>query len=93
MALEGGQESYRGLPETRRADPEIDDDFEIVEHEHAHAVVLAAGGDSSFVEEEESSRLSPGIAGISNMEPFLDQFSGMINHGNLKAILGDQEHM
>ena len=71
-----------------------DEDFEIVEHEHAHAVALCAGGDSSFMNEKyEECRMSPGTAEFSNLEPFLDQFSGMINHGNLKAILKDQERM
>ncbi len=75
----------------RLLDPDIDEDFEIVEHEQAHAVAMAAGGDPNLIYEEESVRMSP--VGENNVEPFLDQLSGMINHGNLKTILSDQDHM
>lgn len=77
------------------ADSEVEEDFEIVEHEQAHAVAMAVvGGEVSMVEEEEASRLShQRESSVSNLEPFLDQFAGMINHTNLQTILGDQDHM
>lgn len=69
------------------------EDFEILEHEQAHVVAMASAGCDSRTSkvEEESSRLNQ--SSVSNLDPFLDQFSGMINHTNLQAILGEQDHM
>ena len=76
------------------------EDFEIVEHDHghhveheqAHAVAISAIGCDAMMKEEPS-WLNQRKFSDSNLEPFFDHFAGMINHTNLQAILGEQDHM
>lgn len=72
----------------------LEQEYEIVEHEQAHAVAMSKASRGN--EEEEEERLGQGATlqhGGKLSEPFLDQFAGMINHSNLESILREQEHM
>ncbi len=74
----------------------IEEEFEIVEHEQAHAVAVTKGiGDRSLLEEEEEEGVWSYPAGPQGnlSEPFLDNFSSMINSKNLKSILKEQDSM
>lgn len=77
-------------------DSEIEAEYDIVEHEQAHAVAIARNSSrQSLMEEEEEHRLgqqSPESIG-SLSEPFLDSFAGMISQENLQSILKEQSHM
>lgn len=86
----------RGTSEEYSSDTEAE--YEIVEHEQAHAIVMAKS--SRFVsplEEEEEGRLNQSQAELRGegelCESFLDSFASMINRGNLQAILKEQQHM
>lgn len=74
---------------------EIEAEYEIVEHEQAHAVALAKTSRemSLLKEEEEESRWSQARPQSNLSEPFLDTFAGMINHTNLESILKEQARM
>lgn len=72
---------------------DIEDDFEIVEHEQAHAVAVATGRDMSGFEEEEGRSSRADLEGSNFCEPFLDHFAGMIDSTNSKSILREQDHM
>lgn len=73
------------------------DEYEIVEHEQAHAVAMAKTNTrerSLLVEEEEESRWGRTAGPQGNLaEPFLDSFSGMISRSNLQSILKEQNQM
>lgn len=75
---------------------EIEAEYEIVEHEQAHAIAMSkASREISMLEEqEEESRWGQSPQPQGNLsEPFLDSFAGMINRVNLESILKEQAHM
>ena len=89
-------EDVRCSPEREDLDSELEAEYEIVEHEQAHAVAMAKSSrERSLLEEEEGeSRWGQQTEPRGNLaEPFLDSFAGMINRGNLQAILKEQSHM
>ena len=71
----------------------IEEEYEIVEHEQAHAVVMAREnvGVSHYLHEEEGWGQTQPQERL--CEPFLNNFSGMIDHRNLRSILEEQNHM
>ena len=81
------------------ASEEVDsilEEYEIVEHEQAHAVAMAKTNTrerSLLVEEEEENRWGRTGPEGNLAEPFLDSFSGMISRSNLQSILKEQNHM
>ena len=78
---------------------ELEAEYEIVEHEQAHAIAATkANWEMSLLEEEaEESRWSHQAAKPQTQgnlsEPFLNTFAGMINRDNLDSILKEQSHM
>lgn len=73
---------------------EIEAEYDIVEHEQAHAAVMAkTNRGMSLLEEEGENRWNQTEPQQGLCEPFLDKFSGMINHKNLQSILQEQSHM
>ena len=79
-------------------DSEIEAEYDIVEHEQAHAVTIARNSSrQSLLEEEENEEYrlghqSPESTG-SLSEPFLDSFAGMMNQEDMRSILKEQGHM
>ncbi len=77
-------------------DDALEAEYEIVEHEQAHATAMARNSrEMSLLEEQEDESRwghQTGAEG-SLAEPFLDSFAGMISRGNLQAILKEQNHM
>lgn len=74
---------------------DIEAEYEIVEHEQAHAIAVAKTSRkiSLLEEQEEESRWSQTGPQGNLSEPFLDTFAGMINRVNLESILKEQAHM
>ncbi len=77
---------------------DLEAEYEIVEHEQAHAIVMAKSSRfMSPLEEDEEGRLNQSQAELRGegelCESFLDGFAGMISRGNMQAILKEQKHM
>ena len=75
---------------------ELEAEYEIVEHEQAHATAVAkASRERRLLEEERDENRwggrSPDPGSLA--EPFLDSFAGMINRQNLESLLKEQRHM
>jgi hypothetical protein len=87
---------------------DLEAEYDIVEHEQAHAVTMARTNTSSTSTEQRQSLLgeaeldedrwgqqqqtSPAPTG-SMIEPFLDKFAGMMSRDNMESILKEQSHM
>lgn len=82
---------------------DLEAEYEIVEHEQAHAVAMARSSrpreQSMLEEQEEESRWGQQATATDQestwnlSELFLDSFAGMMNHDNLQSILKEQSHM
>lgn len=73
----------------------LEAEYEIVEHEQAHAIAAAKNSREISLLEELEGESRWGLAGPLDhpCEPFLDAFAGMINRVNLESILKEQAHM
>ena len=98
MAQEDSSGSFSASKAPEELSSDLEAEYEIVEHEQAHAIVMAKSSRyMSPLEEDEEGRLTQTHAELRGegelCESFLDNFAGMIHRGNLQAILQEQQHM